>query len=103
MRGATSNEIDVVAGLHHVNRARSGKLTESRAFFMALGDEHRSQPVTRFSVLTTDTSPLMPERRDSTAFGRVRTRSHAFARVQMLSSAPKKHRHEAGLRVYSAA
>jgi hypothetical protein len=59
MRGATSNEIDVVAGLQHANRARSDNLTESRAFFVALGDEHRSQAVTN-SVKATDTSPLLP-------------------------------------------
>ncbi len=37
MRGATSKEIDVVAGLHA--KHQTGRLTESRAFVVAFLDE----------------------------------------------------------------
>ena len=48
MRGATSNEIDVVAGLFTRNE-QIGRLTESRAFVVAFVDEFRSAVVTKAS------------------------------------------------------
>ena len=44
MRGAISKEIDVVAGLHA--KHQTGRLTESRAFVVALLDDRRPQTVT---------------------------------------------------------